>query len=221
MKGSSIVQTIPFSKQLYQVWPIIVICIGVGLLSGAGIYIFSQISDVPPSSLTRDAVNVLGAGPHIGLLSTLGVMLWTASSAVCLLGGWALRRDAAQRQARRFLFASGLLSLGLALDDGFLVHEALIPKFLRIPEPVVFVGYLVVLMIYLAYFVRQLLHTDYVLFVLALLFLGMSALIDQALPFSDPVAFIEDILKFAGILFWLAYYSRVTVARIQDMATDT
>ena len=210
-----IVQAISLKKQLHQVQLISIVCIGVGLLSSVGIYLLSRITGLPPSSLTRDAVSVLGAGPHIGLLSTLGVMLWAASTAVCLCGGIVLSRDVAQQQARRFLVVSGMLSLGLTLDDGLLLHEALAPRFLHIPESIVLAVYLVVLNGYLAYFLRQVLRTDYVLFILALTFLGVSALIDQILPFSDPVTFVEDILKFTGILFWLAYYSRVVVVLIQ------
>jgi hypothetical protein len=216
-----VAQVTPLKTQLNQFRLIISVCIGAGLLSSVGVYLLSQITGVPPASLTRDPVSVFRTGPHIGLLSTLGVMLWAASTAVCLLGGIVLRRDAAQQRARRFLFASGLLSLGLMLDDSFLVHEALAPKFLRIPEPIIFLGYLVVVVGYLAYFVRQLLRTDYVLFILALAFLGASALIDQSLPVSDTVAFVEDILKFTGLLFWLAYFSRVVVALIQDTPTET
>lgn len=77
------------------------------------------------------------------------------------------------------------------------------------------VSYVVIMTAYLLAFFRLILTTEYILFVLALISLGISAGMDQLLGPSDLENFIEDCLKFTGIVFWFSYFLSTANEMIQ------
>jgi hypothetical protein len=167
--------------------------------------------------LTRDPLAVTGSAFYIGLLSNLGVMLWSATTAICFFRSFLLGYNHYFRPTTIFLFMSGMLCLILSLDDAFMLHEEVFPDYFGLSEKSVLGGYLIIFAGYLVYFFRQIARTEYLLFILALIFLGLSAILDQILPMSNLQTFIEDSLKFAGIVYWLTYFSRtVFVAAVQN-----
>lgn len=169
------------------------------------LYSFSQFDHIPLSTLTRDPADITGMPFYMGILSTLGVMLWSATTGICGVG-WLLLEPS--HQQRRFLGASALLSLLLALDDAVLLHERVFPKHLHIPENLVLAGYLGLGMAYLFYFLPRMLSTDYGLFIFAVGFMALSIVFDVIMPFHELATFTEDSLKFIGIVFWLSYFGR-------------
>lgn len=155
------------------------------------------------SSLTRDVVAVTEAHLYTGMLSTLGIMFWAAASALCLFGGTALRLRT--REGSRFLWAAGVLSAALGLDDAFMFHEGIAPVHLQLPEPVVFGTYAGSVALFLLVFWRRILASEYLLLAIALACLGASMLLDLIFVTSDLETFVEDACKFCGIVFWLSY----------------
>ncbi len=170
-----------------------------------GVWLLAAAMHAPPSILTRDPVDVLGGQPHVGLLSNIGVMLWAAAAAVCLLGA-----SLAGTATRGFLLTFGLLSMLLGLDDALMLHERVLPRSLGIPQNVVMVGWVLLFGGVLVWFRRRILSTDWLPLALAYACLGASATMDQFLPFRDFETFVEDAFKFAGIVFWLTYLALTT-----------
>lgn len=186
------------------------------VLAIVGVYALSKLTATPVNWLTRDPADVTKTGFYIGVLSYLGIMLWSAATATCFLAAYLLSRHKGLRQPMIFMLLSGVLSMGLAFDDAFMLHERVFPRHLHIPEIVIFGAYLVICVGYGVYFFRRILLTDYLLLALALFFLGLSAGMDQVLTFSNLETFMEDSLKFFGIVFWVIYFARTAAATIQN-----
>ncbi len=165
-----------------------------------GVYALGLITGTPIPQLTGDPAGLNETKAYIGILSNLGVMLWSATVAICFFGATQLSRD---DRRRPFLFSSGLLSLLLMLDDALLLHERAFAVLL--PEVGTYMGYAAVFVCYLLYFLRQILATDYLLLVLALLFAILSGIMDL-FTLNDLGIFVENGFKFSGIVFWLAYF---------------
>ncbi len=169
--------------------------------------VLSQLVGVEPATLTRDIVAVLDTHLYVGMLSTLGIMLWSATSSLCLVVGAALLRRREADDAPIFLLAAGLLSAVLALDDAFLIHERVAPTYLHVPQTGVFLAYAGSVGGFLLVFLRRILASNFLLLGIALACLGTSMGLDLLLPYSRLETFIEDCFKFSGIVFWLTYFA--------------
>ena len=159
--------------------------------------------------MTRDVAAIAKVHPLAGVLSSLGVLLWCVAASSCFLAA-AIVHNSPERGSLRFLLASGFLSTYLLLDDFFLFHEELAPRYLHLNEKLVFAGLGLAVIAYLMMFWRTLLQTRWYLFGLALGFLGLSAFVDVVLPrvldLGHWQAFFEDGTKWIGIASWCAYF---------------
>lgn len=211
---------VPIAEQIGRAWRLILLGAAAALVGIAGVLVLSKITHKPMSYMTRDPAATTDADFYIGFLSSIGIMLWAATAAVCLFAAVVLRRWRVQRHSL-FLFASGLLSLILVLDDAFMLHEEVMQRYFHIPQLAVYAGYAILVPGYLAFFARDILRTDYILLIIALSFLGLSMGMDAFLPFSDIETIVEDGLKFAGIVFWISYYVHVASGMVQRGAAGT
>ncbi len=84
---------------------------------------------------TADPTATLGGHPLTGMQSNLGVLAWSATGAICLFAHTFLRA----RQASSFFLWSGVITIALALDDFFHLHEFFAPRYLRIKEDIVYI----------------------------------------------------------------------------------
>jgi hypothetical protein len=158
--------------------------------------------------LTRDPAAISGVPVYTGFLSNMGTLFWSSTVAICFFTATFVARRATARPIGRFLYASGLLTLLLLLDDLFQLHERVFPLSLGIPEPIVFLVYLSVTLAFLLGFRRVILEGDFLLLGLALGFFGLSVAVDV---FTDRELYLwEDGAKFVGIVAWLAYFVRVS-----------
>ncbi len=192
----------------------------VGFVGIITVYIMSLVTHVPPSWFTRDPNDISGAHFYVGMLSNLGIMGWTAAATMCFWAVSMLKRDNHFRKPAFFLIISGFICLILDFDDAFMLHERVWPN-LHVPEKGVFIGYMIIMTAYLGYFFRRILKTEYLILVLAIFFLGLSAAADQIFPFSESEAFLEDCPKFIGIVLWLAYYYRTSSIIVKDSYSGT
>jgi hypothetical protein len=202
-------------RQFFRIWPIFAICISVGILAVIGIQTASLVAGRPGMILTRDPVSLMGASPFIGLLSNIGILFWSSTTAICFIGALILRNSNRNPAMSLFLLLSGIFSLVLTLDDLFLLHENVFPTYFHIYQPVTYTAYVVLTLVYLLVFYHLILRTEYLLLLAALLFLGMSLILDSLFGYGNVRVLIEDSLKFVGILFWLAYFSRTVVLRVR------
>lgn len=173
-------------------------------------------------TLTRDVSAVANAPFYSGAISNLGVLVWGAAVAITWFSFSLLREIGVNKEfSRFFLFSSGLTSI-LLLDDLFLVHEQVFPKYLNVPEKLVFVGYGIIILLYLVKFRKTILKTDFLLLILAFGFFGLSVVIDllpiveSRLGIEDQFL-LEDGFKLLGILSWLTYYAKACAAALKQI----
>jgi len=157
------------------------------------------------SSLTRDMAGIAKVHPLTGVVSNVGILLWCATATVCLFSCHLLRQRGAH-QAAGFLLWSGLMSVGLLVDDFFMFHEYLAPVHLGLDEKVVLPSYVCITAFYLLRHRRLILEADYRLLATALVLFTSSILLDVA-DVSGWWNLAEDGCKLLGIASWFGYHS--------------
>ena len=175
-------------------------------------------SDTDPSRFTRDPAVLLDASPTLGLVSYVGILLWTAAAAIALFAAALLRKRGAAREQWTFLGAAGLLTSWLMLDDLFLFHEWLFPVVLGVRQRLLFAGYLLVMAAFLVRFRRIILRTSPLLLAMPLGLFAISVAFDllpEAWFRSGYVYLWEDAAKLLGIAGWFAYWANAS-ARLVD-----
>ena len=167
---------------------------------------------VPLGELTRDPLAVSGGKVHFGALSNVGIILWTATSAICLFAA-PLAREQGGKETTFFLAYGGILTAILGLDDLFMVHEHLWPFVIGLPEIVLILIYGFLTCFYLSYFWKQIRSNDALLLAISLLFFAVSVISDVAFD-SDLHKWArlgDDGAKFIGISAWAVFH--IDVAR--------
>ncbi|MEL6938598.1 MAG: hypothetical protein AAFO84_05330 [Cyanobacteria bacterium J06598_1] len=198
------------------------------LILGGGVWLALMVllhfqSAWPVGFLTRDPAAIAHHNPFFGALSNIGILLWSASAAVCGLSAAVLNIIQPISDSRLFFGLFAGLSAALCLDDTFLLHEAILPNRLplvHIPEAVVILSYVLVLIGAIVRFRKLLLDTSVWLFGLSLGCFAIAAGFDQILPpnvFSEDITFlIEDGFKLLAIFLWLAYFVRASMESIVE-----
>lgn len=177
----------------------------------------------------------------LGIVSSTGVLLWTAAVAFCLLAASAVEPIGAGRRWRRFFLASAAVTLVLLVDDFLLVHEfsdevvSVFVDFDRtreqkdILEAAVFTGYGLLFLVYGYYFRTEILGSRHRRFlVAAAVMFALSLFIDLGgveffgveLPDDDSSFDVESLAeegpKFVGIVYYAAFYHLVARSVLQD-----
>ncbi len=170
----------------------------------------SLYAGVPVGFLTRDRAGLLGVHPVTGLLSNLGILVWSSCAFVALFSAIVLRKRDLE-VVSRFLLSAGVLTLVLLFDDFFLFHEYLARNYLGIREEVVYAFYALATSSHLILFRRLISRTEYHLLGAAFAFFAISIAVDMDPPASDSWLYlVEDGSKFLGICSWCAYYVRTS-----------
>lgn len=190
------------------------------------VLVLAQTAGVSPDDLTRDPWAVFDevsqapgppqVTPYVGILSTLGLMLWAGSAAVTGLGALYLGQIHRYRHHLLFLLYTGLLSLMLGFDDAFMLHEHIGPLVLGIPEKAIYLGYALALGGYMVVCRRQIFQVYGLLLMLACAFLATSMGVDSFFHRTAWQTFVEDSFKFIGIFWWFLYCVQGTLAIVQS-----
>jgi hypothetical protein len=173
-------------------------------------------------------VTAIGDIPfYSGSISQLGLLLWSAATTICLFTYFTLRKiDSSRKQSLNLLMFGGLLSGYLMLDDTYLLHEEVFPKYIDfIPEKAIIL-LLGIAMLSFIYFNRhEILKGEYGLLFLAYLFLGISVFLD-AIPsrfyenilYAERIEyFLEDGAKFIAIVTWLVFFVRYSYQQLSKL----
>lgn len=185
-------------------------CLIAALLTLIGALLASRLTGVPAHWLTVDPGAISNVHPLIGALSNLGILLWAATAALCLFTFVLLQNHGTEAPTRRFLLYFGLVTAVLMVDDLFMVHEELAPRYLRAEETLVVGIHGLLLLGGLVYFGRVILSTPYLYLLTALFFFGGSIAIDMVWStWAEWPTFFEDGAKFMGIAAWMSYFSTV------------
>ncbi|MGB3294795.1 MAG: hypothetical protein WBB01_17570 [Phormidesmis sp.] len=168
--------------------------------------------EAPMKALTGDLASLADFPVYYGFLSQIGILFWAGSVTVCLFSFRLCSDAVGYRTFKTFFLASALLTTLLGLDDLFLIHEVILPKYLGIPQAVTFGVYGALIVLYFLKFYPIILRTAYIPLMLSLFFFFISVLIDiNILPTSSPFHeyLFEDGAKLVGILSWLVYYFEI------------
>lgn len=175
---------------------------------------------IPVGRLTQDIALTAELPPFTGVLSSLGILLWSASAAISLFTWLTLRKRQGQSLSR-FLFFSGLFTSLLLFDDLFMFHDFLAEPYLGINEKIIYVVYISFAVCYLVAFWKTILHTDYFLLLSALAFFAISIALDQVF-FISPLFFLfEDGAKFLGVVHWFFYFARTSSRALDNSCIAT
>ena len=188
--------------QLFAFIPSILLILAVGLAK-----IMLQL---PVYLFIGDVFAIADIHPFAGLLSNVGAFMWCATATICFFVAGALRQTK-NYKVIHFLLASGWLSTYLLIDDFFLFHEELAPKYIGISQNMVLMLIGIAVAAYLAWFRRIILRTRYEFMLIAVGFLAISVIVDAVLgpwllPLGEWTSLIEDGAKLLGITSWLSYY---------------
>lgn len=173
---------------------------------------FQPFVEIPV--LTRDPLAITDGEFYFGLLSNIGIILWCAAAIICLFTHFILSAVNLGLSQHFFLYA-GLLTSLLLVDDLFMVHESVFPRYLNINEKAVMALYLLFMGFLLIRYRFKILSTPYLVLMSSLLFLGLSMIVDMALDILPDYQYIlEDGLKFLGIMGWLYYFTQTCYSSI-------
>ncbi len=160
--------------------------------------------------ILRDPAQQSGESSFLGFLSNIGVWLWVSSVAICFFGAIAGNPTNKDGQKELLIFL-GLLSLILAIDDFFLLHER------YVYSKGIFLFYAVCGITLLVRYFKTIMEIDAFSFLLAGFLLAASVVIDlkqRKIPMDYAhVQVIEEGCKFVGSAIWLYFCARVAAYR--------
>jgi len=190
--------------------PVLLIVYLITFLSLLAAILASTMKGISLDTLTKDPTQITNSPFYFGAFSNIGIMFWSGSVALCFFVAYRLSFVRSMSFQYLFMLLSGLVSLMLGIDDLFQVHEYVSPHYFSIPKNAVFLTYANIILIYLLYFRKLILNTDYIVLALAFIFMGLAA-ISKIFPLPIPKdTFLEDALKLFGIVSWFFYYFRTS-----------
>lgn len=191
-----------------------------------GFYSFAMIillivalqDSVPISFLTKDPNAITDFPFYTGLVSNIGNILWTIAATICIYTFLVVKDNPTLRNNARFILGIGILTFLLMLDDQFLIHEEVFPKYLGLHKILLLVLYGIALMLLLVVHRTIVLQFQPVLLALPLFFFLVSVLagkIDEG-PIAVNIFLIKDGSKFLGIVGWFCYFSSMSLSLIHS-----
>lgn len=187
------------------------------IVAGVSVFTHQQVEH-----FTRDPVAIINSHPFLGAISNIGILFWCATAAIYLFSAAFLRLHRVKGEILGYLLSLGSMTLILMIDDLFLVHDMIFPKYLSIVEEFPFTLYGLMLLLWLLKFRRHILTTDFLLLLLAFGFFGLSVGMDVleghlALPMNY---LFEDGCKLFGIVTWFAYGLRTSLQALEAAYPD-
>ena len=183
------------------------------------IWIIGSQFNIDFGLLTKDPTQLTGLHPLIGIISHFGIIMWCSTASLCFFV-CTISEKYVNKNFKRFLFSSAFLTVYLLLDDIFLIHEILGPEYLHIKQNYIYVIYFFVTLSYIIFFLRLILRTEFVLLILALIYFGLSIILDYVSSKMDYEinTLIEDAFKFFGIMMWFLYFLRICIKVARDQS---
>lgn len=148
----------------------------------------------------RDPAQLNKNSSFLGFLSNIGVWIWVSSAAISC---FTLLQNESKLSENTLLFSVGILSLALAIDDFFMIHDRFIEQNLC------YITYALVDIAILIKYFDKVMRINGFCYVLASALLALSIgtdLIQRAIPFPYPIVQIfEEGFKFTGAAVWLYF----------------
>jgi hypothetical protein len=181
-----------------------------------GMAAIAVVRDLDTGAIFRDPASVIGYHPLVGFMSWMGIILWWLAAGICFFTLALSRALALGRPIQVFLLTSGLLSLLLAIDDHFLFHEDLAAEYLGLRKRHVIVAYMLFAGGWLLLNRSIIRRSRWSILAVSLLLFATAIAADFVVQTSvadtaeiglglDWGLFVEDGLKFLGIVGWATY----------------
>jgi hypothetical protein len=165
------------------------------------------------SNLTRDTAAVLHGHPYDGMISMLGLFLWSASAGICFLS-YSLVKEGNSVMKGVFLYG-GALSLFLGFDDCFQLHEEVFIHAFPLAEKLFYLVYIGSIIGYFFRFKNELFETKFLFWISSMSLFLVSMILDILDPFVSHQVYYEDCCKFAGIFLWFMYFANTSYNVLQ------
>ena len=166
--------------------------------------IWLKLSGLSVTQIIRDPAQQSGASSFVGFLSNIGVWLWVSAAAVSFFSTFILIVDD-KKLFRELTILLAVLSLTLAVDDFFLIHDRYIPQ----EYCYSFYGAYALTILFRHY--KAILTIDIFAFLMAGSFLALSIFVDlvqKHSPWGYGVSqAFEEGFKFTGAAIWLYFCS--------------
>lgn len=174
------------------------------------VVVLDELGEIEIEQTVRDVSEIADIHPFAGILSSLGILLWSVPTTICLFVATNVGKKLSKEDFM-FLVSSALLSGWLLFDDLFLFHEELASRYLGLGEKVVILALGITVLLYLFAFKEVILKTKYLLLIVSLSCFAASILVDTLFRewlfvFGVWRYFIEDSFKWLGIAFWCRYH---------------
>lgn len=185
-------------------------CILIGILPASLFYSISlfwlRSSGFLIMEILRDPAQQSGESSFLGFLSNIGIWLWVSSAAICFFT-ITTRGATLNRKHKELLFLTGTLSLILAIDDFFLIHDR------YIDQSICYLVYAVVACAILIRHNKQIFEIEGFAFLVAGSFLALSIFTDLVQSYS-PLSYtytqiFEEGFKFIGAATWLYFNAQI------------
>jgi hypothetical protein len=170
--------------------------------------------------ISQDPANYYQVQPYLGILSSIGIMLWGVSF-MALVMTWYLGRVMKKEIIEiKLCLYFGLLSLLLYMDDFFMIHDWLITRFLHLPGTTIMAFYAISVAVLVLKNFRILRGNGLLYIAVSYLGLGASGLIDMVhdkVEFNNAF-FYEDGAKLIGICFWTLFALTFAIKQIKRLS---
>jgi len=156
--------------------------------------------------ILRDPAQQSGESSFRGFLSNIGIWLWVCSAAISFF--FVLVSDTIiNKNSKGLLLLTGILSLLLAVDDFFMIHDRYVSQKICYLVYAIFIGFL-----FIRHF-KMIIEIEGFAFLLAGILLASSIVTDiiqSKIPLDyQYVQVIEEGFKFIGAATWLYFIGRV------------
>ncbi|MEW6401731.1 MAG: hypothetical protein AB1649_08025 [Chloroflexota bacterium] len=203
--------------QIVKILPAATLSVFISLGGAAVTVLVARLTDNPIWKLAKDPAEVMGFPAYIGMLSNWGTLLWISTAAICLFSAVILKQHNASASTARFIAFSGLISLFLGLDDIFRLHDNILPRLFHARERTFYILYFLIILAYLISFLSKILERDYLLLGGSIFLFAISRRMFIPLPYFDQFMTTGDMLKYFGIVFWLAFFYRTSMQEVSGL----
>ncbi len=163
--------------------------------------------------ILRDPAQQTGASSFIGFLSNIGIWLWVSAAAIAFYTISSISLQ--NKNQKNLIFLAGMLSILLAIDDFFLIHDR------YINQKICFLVYAIFAVALLVRHYKLILEHEGFAFLFAGSLLALSIVADSIqasipLPYQY-VQVIEEGFKFIGAATWLYFIVRITSLQVKPV----
>jgi hypothetical protein len=192
--------------QLPSLAPLVILWV----IAAVGLVAVGLQQRVNVDQLFLDRTYVANVPWYTGMLSDLGVLVWTAAVVAALGGAW-VASQTGRPSAARFLVAGATATAVLLVDDLLRLHSSVLPQtgMSKLTAQLLIVAPAA---IWLTAYIDDIKRTRWLVLAAGLAGLGASLAIDTVIHGTSDVAILaEDGAKLLGILAWAQYLTLTTI----------